>query len=140
MMIKVIHHVLTLHLCNFLQIFTVDALAFRSASHSHAVTFTIFLQAVAFQAFTLDFYGTSTQEQFLAISAIFALAFSGACLTQLKTLTIIFLASCLGTGALADRLWIRASGGGAIGGLESSLFCYILRWRLRLCGLIVIVE
>lgn len=56
MMIKIVSSLSTFHKVLF-QILTLDALAVRTASHAHTVTLTVFLKAVAFEAFAFDLHG-----------------------------------------------------------------------------------
>ena len=64
---------------------------------------TVPLQAVALEAFTLDFNDSLVEKQFLLIPAIPALTARTARLPQLEALAVVFLA--LGLGACAFPDW-----------------------------------
>ena len=67
---------------------------------------TVPLQAVALEAFALDFNDSLVEKQFLLISAIPALTARTARLPQLEALAVVFLALGLGACAFPDwQLW-----------------------------------
>lgn len=129
-----------LHLRYHLHILTLQALAVRSTLHPHVVALTVVLEAVALQALAFYLYCSASQEELLTVSAIFAFAFRSAGLSQLEALAVVLLAARLGASTLPDGLGVGTSRGGAVGGLQLSLFLHQVLGDLHLCGLIIVVE
>ncbi len=73
--------ILHLHLFTNIYILTFETFTLRAAFLPRAMTLTVFLEAVAFHAFTFYFNDSLAQKELLFISAIFTLTMDAACLT-----------------------------------------------------------